>query len=184
MKDSKKTTGNEAQSPSWKVASRSIIALFAAVMTPTIGFTFLVLFILLIIISNEMLAFGGFTTSDLSEILSGLDDLFAVSIFFGAGAFCCSTISAIGLGVPATIVGWHYGLIRWWSCIVGGFLTGCLPFAVLLALTGSLNSEDLLTNLGIILFMGFCGAMGGLVYWLVWRFLTRFGPLQENNAIP
>jgi hypothetical protein len=61
------------------------------------------------------------------------------------------------LGLPAFLLGQRLHAIRWWTCIVVGFVIGGLPIAIWR------GSE-------FVLWGGLFGASGGFGFWLLWQF--------------
>lgn len=100
------------------------------------------------------------------ELLSG-----AVIVFLFALAFTAA--HAFILGVPLALVLIRFRLVRWWTCLPGGFLIGAIPsaWAVWPDLTSALVMG------------GGLGAIGGLTCWLAWHFLTRRA-LSVRGSIP
>lgn len=103
-----------------------------------------------------------------------------------------STVVSTGyvafLGVPAFLLLKWKSAIRWWSSVVVGFLLGGIPVAVLawpLRYSGLKTSASVdgvqtmiagvptgagwLQYAGAVGFVGLCGAIGGLSFWVVWR---------------
>ncbi len=103
-----------------------------------------------------------------------------------------SGLHVVVLGAPAyAILRWK-GLIRWWSTVLTGFVLAALPIAFFtwplrfpeLKTTASFNGVQTMvdgtpTAAGWaqyaegFLFVSSCGALSGLVFWLVWRLGKR-----------
>lgn len=81
--------------------------------------------------------------------------------------FPIALILALGLGLPAFLWLERRYRIRWWSAAIAGAVVGALPMALwnLRALTDE--------GVGILLFIGASGAVGGLVFWAALRDLMR-----------
>lgn len=103
----------------------------------------------------------------------------------------CFVISAayvIVLGIPAyALLRWR-NAVRWWSTIGAGFILGAIPFAlytwplrysnlhtsatfdgVQTMVNGSPTMAGWLQYLEALSFMGACGAVGALAFWVVAR---------------
>jgi hypothetical protein len=77
----------------------------------------------------------------------------AVFLFFSAAAVTL-------LGVPAFLVLYRFGLVRWWSTVGTGLLIGALiGVAVRFPAT---QLQDLVV-------MSAMGALSALAFWLVWK---------------
>ena len=66
------------------------------------------------------------------------------------------------LGGPAFCLGQRFDAIRWWTCIIAGFVIGGLPLAIF--------SQ----GAWVVFSWGVFGAIGGLAFWLLWRFWIHF----------
>jgi hypothetical protein len=72
------------------------------------------------------------------------------------------------LGLPAFLVGLRLQAIRWWVCMIVGYVIGGLPMAIWM-------------QGGWLVFVpwGTLGALGGFAFWLLWRFWIRWEPSVE-----
>jgi len=61
------------------------------------------------------------------------------------------------LGLPAFLLGQRLHAIRWWTCIIIGFVIGGLPIAIW-------------RGYEFFLWGGLFGACGGFAFWLLWQF--------------
>ena len=78
------------------------------------------------------------------------------------------------LGVPAFLLGKWLNAIRWWTCVPVAFLIGSLPMAIL-----GQAGWSAFTSWGLF------GAIGGLGFWLLWRFYVRSEkPLEASDNVP
>jgi len=75
-------------------------------------------------------------------------------------AFVFTAAAAFILGLPLALLGIRFRLIRWWSCLLVGFLIGFLP-SLWASWPEFMNSLTVGGGLGI---------LGGLTSWLVWHF--------------
>ena len=87
---------------------------------------------------------------------------FAIAFLF---AFIFTAAHSFLLGGPLLLLGAWRNAIRWWSCLLIGFLVGFIPSALV---TGS----DFLSAWP----MGLFGLIGGLTFWLVWHYWVQRGP--------
>lgn len=76
-----------------------------------------------------------------------------------------SSAAALALGFPAFALLNRWGLVRWWSAMLGGAVAGML--AILTLSSGNVESAAALTPYGAI------GSASGLAFWLVWRRSAR-----------
>jgi hypothetical protein len=117
-------------------------------------FTFLVTPAVPAVIFASVFSIGWYTktASDRVPLFGGLF-LFAYLV---AGAH------TLILGVPAFLLGKWFNAIRWWTCVPVAFLIGSLPMAIL-----GQAGWSAFTSWGLF------GAIGGLAFWLLWRFYIR-----------
>lgn len=104
--------------------------------------------------------------------LSGIRDLRSVlATVFVVNYF---TAAATGLlGLPAFLVLRKFGLVAWWSSLVGGALVGATAhFAV------APGVEDITS----LLRFATLGAFAGLAFWLVWRSWSTAPSRNTQNA--
>ncbi len=94
------------------------------------------------------------------------DYLSAAAITF-VFAFAFTAAHTFLLGLPLLLIGAWLHLLRWWSCIVAGFLIGFLPSALV---SGSSFLESWP--------MGVLGAIGGLIFWPLWNFWVQRTPVR------
>lgn len=99
-----------------------------------------------------------------------------------------SAAFVIAFGLPAFLVLKKLKAIRWWSTVGAGFLLGAIPPAILawplrypdLRTSASVNGVQTMINgtptlagwlqyISSVSFVGACGAVGALAFWLVWR---------------
>lgn len=94
----------------------------------------------------------------------------------------------LALGLPAFLILKKLQAVRWWSTVGVGFVLGAIPPAVLawplrypeLRTSASVDGVQTMINgiptlagwlqyLSAVSFIGACGAVGALAFWLVWR---------------
>jgi hypothetical protein len=111
---------------------------------------------------------------------------------FSAITFAISGAHVLLLGLPFVYLLKRKGFIYWWSSIVAGFISGCIPIGVWTwplkypelksssshwvdgkmvqtMINGTPTLEGWFSYINGMLFMGAFGAIGGLVLWLVIR---------------
>lgn len=78
------------------------------------------------------------------------------------------------LGIPAFLLGKWLNAIRWWTCVPVAFMIGGSPMAIWgQAGWAAFNS------------WGLFGAIGGLAFWLLWRFYVRSDePVETLDNVP
>ena len=72
------------------------------------------------------------------------------------------------LGVPVLAVLWRLNLIRWWSALLAGFACGWLLTSVFTGFRW-LSSEWFMADLPGTFMWGGCGAVAGLIIWLLYK---------------
>jgi hypothetical protein len=160
--------------PTW----RTLINLAIAVVSPTLA-----LIPVWLLMIPLWLALGALSYFAPPGILQKLADaaLTAVTVFLylgGAAAFGVG-ISFVILGIPTAILGWRLGRITWRSSMIAGFLIGCLPYLLILPFDQSFGpnypstSAEILKVAGDTVTMGAFGAFEGILFWCIWRFLSR-----------
>jgi hypothetical protein len=78
------------------------------------------------------------------------------------------------LGVPAFLLGKWLNAIHWWTCVPIAFLIGSVPMAIL-----GQAGWSAFTSWGLF------GAIGGLGFWLLWRFYVRSEkPVETSDNVP
>lgn len=82
-------------------------------------------------------------------------------------SFSIALIHVLIFGVSAFLLGLRFRAIYWWSCIIVAFVIGITPLAVLFM--SSLNF-DFVTFLPF----GLLGAIGGITFWVLWRFWVYY----------
>lgn len=179
-----------------EIIPKIMLALASAVVAPAVAFVVITLLIFGIVLVKSI----AFDHQELvaSEILDAINTAILFVIAFGMAALVIAAGHVAILGFPASIIGWSFGLIRWWSSTIVGFFLGCLPIALLmLPRKGSgssvqgipLEIDGVFTSAGwvnfaqLVLIMGFFGAVGGLAFWLVWRYWDRITRVKETNTI-
>src|SRR5215217_6117119 len=114
--------------------------------------------------------------------------LIGTSCFISAYAIPMTIPCVALLGLPATLIGWRFRLIRWWTCVIAGFFLSSIPGGLFLWSTYSRGSSaangiqywingaptraGLIQYFIIVLITGLLGALGGFSFWLVWRLFT------------
>ncbi len=106
-------------------------------------------------------------TSSFNETLD--QRLVASAEVFGI-VFVVASVQAIVLGIPAFLLGLRLRAIHWWSCIIMGFVIALGPGAVI-SWSEKIHNIKFSDNI----YWGLFGASGGLAFWLIWQFWTRFG---------
>lgn len=128
-----------------------------------------------------------------------------IRISFGVAFFVMAyagliAIPCVGLfGLPAILLGWRFQIIRWWTCTVGGSLCVSIPVGLFQwkthtrgLVTSSANGVQYWINgvptlagwdqfLTTLLIVGLLGAVGGLSFWLILQFLSRFNKLKQAD---
>jgi hypothetical protein len=92
---------------------------------------------------------------------------FLFFIIFGY-AFLVAGGHLIAFGLPAFLLGLRLRAIHWWSCMLVSALIGGLPFTIWNWRTNSGMESS------IALVAGFCGLIGGAIFWGLWRFWVRY----------
>lgn len=87
------------------------------------------------------------------------------------GYFYAAAVMTV-FAVPTFILLFRRQLVRWWSAVATGFLTGALAA---MALRGSAPF-----HYPTVLLLGAAGALAGLVFWLIWR----VGLSQSTSSTP
>jgi hypothetical protein len=93
-------------------------------------------------------------------------------------------VHTVVLGLPAYLLAWRLDWTRWWVSLIGGFVVGGLPYAVLALPWGAQPPPDLVAAHviapfswlfygGVALGLGVLGMAGGFAAWCTWR---RLGP--------
>jgi hypothetical protein len=83
-------------------------------------------------------------------------------------AFAFTAAYTFILGGPLLLLGAWRHAVRWWSCVLIGFLVGLVPSA-LVAGTPLFDAWPLAVF----------GAIGGLVFWLLWHFWVQRSPARR-----
>lgn len=122
----------------------------------------------------------------------------------------CLTVAAghvLVLGLPGFLILRTLNAIRWWSTVSVGFVLGCIPVAVWAwpfryaelrssashwggekmvhtMINGVPTLEGWLSYGGVVAFMGACGAVGGLGFWLIWRRNEAQQPTPTDRPHP
>lgn len=137
--------------------------------------------------------FGGMTFFDQLKYFSGGETIYALraASTVAAIAFFIALLHAIFLGVPFYFLVKKLNFIRWWMSLIGGFIIGSVPSAVMLfrslstpgssyiengktlVANGSITPEGLLQLLYSFTGMGLIGAICGLSAWLLWSYLNN-----------
>ncbi len=108
------------------------------------------------------LAFWGFFTIAYPPHptrLHPLQENIAASFFLFVIAYTFAGAHVLILGIPAFLIGNRLKAIHWWTCLLASFAIGGLPMSI----SGGWDWSGLLLY-------GALGMMGGLVFWLLWRF--------------
>ncbi len=92
--------------------------------------------------------------------------LFALSCMV---AMVITSAHVLVLAFPLFLLGAHFRMIRWWSCLIISFVVGILP-SLLLGASGSSNQLQIYGLLGVLGLLGMLGMSGGLTFWLLWHF--------------
>jgi hypothetical protein len=168
---------------------KTMLGLIAAIVAPSTCLTVITIIILAFELLSGNNIHDPIPPDTQTDMAFQLKYLFAIAFFMGAWALLVAAFHVGILGFPAAIVGQYLKLVRWWSSILVGFILGCLPLAGFDLLRGKGSSEyagtvallvdGVRTTAGWIKFvkelsiMGFFGAIGGLAFWLTWRFMIR-----------
>ncbi len=100
----------------------------------------------------------------LMTVEAGQPQNFAIAFLF---AFAFTAAYTFIVGGPLLLLGAWRHAIYWWSCLLIGFLVGLVPTA-LVAGTRLFDAWP----------MGVFGLIGGLVFWLLWRYWVQSAPKQ------
>lgn len=174
MRNKQETTESENQVSLWETIPNTFVALCAATIVPAIVFTLLILL------------YFGFASFHEPKVFTNKTNLGAVIVVIFAGGFLALITAAVHvgiLGLPATIIGWNFKIIRWWSSTIVGFFLGGLPITILGL--GNFSTREY-QFWQIVFLMGFLGAVGGFTFWLVWQFLCIFTDClrQRKETLP
>jgi len=162
------------------------IGLTAAIVAPAVAFVVITLLIFGIVFVKSI----AFDHQELvaSEMLVAISTAILFAISFGLATFMIAAGHVAVMGFPASIIGWRFGFIQWWSSTIVGFFLGCLPIALLmlpkkgssasvqgipLKIGGVFTSAGWINFAQLVLIMGFFGAVGGFSFWLVWQYWDR-----------
>ncbi len=104
----------------------------------------------------------------LITVEAGQPQNFAIAFLF---AFAFTAAYTFLVGGPLLLLGAWRNAIRWWSCLLIGFLVGLVPTALVAG-----------TSLPDAWPMGLFGLIGGLVFWLVWHYWVQPTPAQTVTA--
>ena len=179
-----------------EIIPKIMLALASAVAAPALAFVAITLLIFGIIFVKSIV----FDHQELvaSEVLDAINTVIVFAISFGMAALVIAAGCVGVMGLPTSIIGWWFGLIRWWTSVIVGFFLGCLPIALLmfprkgssssvqgvpLVIDGAFTSAGWVDFAQKISIMGLFGAVGGLAFWLVWRYWDRITHVKEINAI-
>lgn len=100
----------------------------------------------------------------LMTVEAGQPENFAIAFIF---AFAFTAAYTFIVGGPLLLLGAWRHAIRWWSCLLIGFLVGLVPTALVAG-----------TPLWDAWPMGVFGLLGGLVFWLLWHFWVQRSPAR------
>lgn len=144
------------------------LGLIAAVVTPALLFS--AIFLLSLV-------------SDMVKQPEYIEGRLLIVFVAGCIALLTALFHVVILGIPLVIIAWHYKFIHLWTCLLTGFLLGCIPTAIIFSGMNHLTIEKIYSwASGILipaLFMGFFGTVGGFAFWLVWR--VRMAEAGRNN---
>ena len=169
-----------------EIIPKMMLALVSVVVAPALAFIAITLLIFGIAFVKSIV----FDRQELvaSEVLDAINTAIVFAISFGMAALVIAAGCVGVMGFPASIIGWRFGLIRWWTSVIVGFFLGSLPIALIMfPRKGSSSSvqgvplkiDGVFTSAGWVDFsqkisiMGIFGAVGGLAFCLVWRHWDR-----------
>jgi hypothetical protein len=162
-----------------------VIKLVIAVLSATLA-PFLVC-LLTLPLAMGLVALSFYGTPGILKDLTGAAGMTSYLIdYFGIGMTLCMGVQFVILGIPTAILGWRFGRITLLSSIIAGFIIGCLPSLLILPFDQSYDlnytsmSTVILRDAEIILGMGVLGAVEGILFWLVWWFLSRRSVPKKN----
>ena len=135
-----------------KTVRKTIIALLAATVMPAIAF---------------------FGISLLLSIFNNVYFDIGLEFLFTKFALVIASVHIFILGIPALLLGQRLGIIRWWSTLSVAFIIGALPTTILFW-------HDRSAVYAFAPIMGFFGVVGGLAFWIVWRYWVRADLLTEE----
>ena len=100
-------------------------------------------------------------------------------VFLTVGAvFLVALAHAFFLGLPIALIMQSLGHAKWWALALAGFIVGTIPIALAALFTDLPAELEIEGAAGLAPLMGLCGALGGLVFWLV----VRQAPQPEAPA--
>lgn len=106
----------------------------------------------------------------------------ARSIDFGVIVFLIALVHLVVLGIPVYLIGWITKTISLWSTLVAAFVIGAGPSTILLWLWPEYpySPKNAFEIFRFVSMTGFFGAIGGLTFWLIWRYWFQAGPHDGN----
>lgn len=176
------TSEDQVQFPVWRTLIKLVIAAVSAALAP---------FVVCISMIPLWLALGVLMyyapPGLLHDLAMGAGITSSAVLFLGGAALFGVSLAFVIIGIPVAIVGWGLRRISWRSSIIAGFLIGCLPYLLILPFDQSFGpiypsiGQQILRVVGGTLVMGALGAFEGLLFWIVWWFLSK-GSVPTQRA--
>ena len=95
--------------------------------------------------------------------------------FLSVMTFIVALAHALALGLPMFLLLRWRRRLRWWASLVGGFLVGNMPYAIVSfpSVQGTADAWRIYAETAA--FLGGLGMAGGFAAWLVWYWIGRHG---------
>lgn len=168
------TSEDRVHVPTWRTLINLVIAVVSATLAP---------FPVWLLMIPLWLVLGALSYYAPPGILQDLAEATLMTasavLFLGGPAAFGVGIGFVIFGIPTAILGWRLERITLRSSIIASFLVGCLPYLLILPFDQSFGpnypstSQEYLRVAGETLVMGALGAFEGILFWLVWQFLSR-----------
>ncbi len=82
-------------------------------------------------------------------------------------SFIVALMHVLIFGVPAFLLGLRFRAINWWTSVIVASAIGIMPLAILFSSSSNFKFFNLLP-------LGLFGAIGGLTFWVLWRFWVHY----------
>ncbi len=128
-------------------------------VAPDSGYTAIGFFVAPLVAAFSM-ALSGFAQS------GGLVKSAALVLAWTFVFYSYALVAALVIGLPCFIALRKFGLVRWWSSTVSGFLAGTLALIAIDPSAASSRPNDFAIWGGI-------GGLSAFVFWLIWLFGQR-----------
>ena len=178
------TSEDRVHLPAWRTIINLVIAVLTAALAP---------FFVCLLLIPLVLVLAALTYYAPPGFLQGLSlaaELTSIAAYFGGGVMTlCAGTGFVIFGIPTAILGWRLGRITLRSSILAGFLIGCLPRLLILPIDQSFGpnypstANEILRVAGEILATGMLGAFEGFLFWIVWRFLSRYSVPPMSSTV-